>query len=252
MNIIEKFIVVYKTRHWELLKLYYVFCFNLNKIIKQKSVSQYCNKIKSKIFYARFLKIRKKYLIDDKNNKPYFNINGAIFPDTISDYEDSISFGKFFEDTFLISTKFQDNYDKSIVEIVDKYMGEGPYGYVDSDGDFDVTVKPDDIVIDAGAWIGDFAAYAASKGAKVYAFEPFDEVFPKLQETSMLNSPNIIPVKKALGENDSQTNFSFSEHDSGGGSIVMERDSGKNILPIEVVSIDNFQKKQLHRSNRFY
>jgi hypothetical protein len=54
-----------------------------------------------------------------------------------------------------------DDYHKEIVEYYDQIMSEGPYGY--TDGLFDVTVKENDIVIDAGAWIGDFSAYAASK-----------------------------------------------------------------------------------------
>jgi len=45
--------------------------------------------------------------------------------------------------------------DKSIVDILDLYMYEGPYGY--ADGSFDVSVKNGDVVIDAGAWIGDFS-----------------------------------------------------------------------------------------------
>jgi hypothetical protein len=55
-----------------------------------------------------------------------------------------------------------DDYHKEIVEYYDQIMSEGQYGY--TDGLFDVTVKENDIVIDAGAWIGDFSAYAASKG----------------------------------------------------------------------------------------
>jgi tRNA G37 N-methylase Trm5 len=67
-------------------------------------------------------------------------------------------------------------------------LGEGPYGY--TDGDFDVTVKKRDVVIDAGAWIGDFSAYAASKGAITYAFEPANDTFQWLCKTRELNNVN--------------------------------------------------------------
>ena len=72
-----------------------------------------------------------------------------------------------------------------------------------------VTVQPGDIVIDAGSWIGDFAAYASVKGAQVYAFEPTDTTFETLKKTAELNG-NIIPVKKGLSDKKSLTHFLVS------------------------------------------
>lgn len=46
--------------------------------------------------------------------------------------------------------------------------------------DADLTIHDGDIVIDAGAWWGDFSIYAAKQNAYVYAFEPDDENIEKL------------------------------------------------------------------------
>ena len=62
----------------------------------------------------------------------------------------------------------------------------------------DVRVMPGDIVVDAGSWIGDFAAYASAKGATVYAFEPGRANFQYLQKTAGLN-PGIYPFREGLG-----------------------------------------------------
>jgi hypothetical protein len=78
-----------------------------------------------------------------------------------------------------------DDYDSYVVRYFDSKMAEGPYGY--REGLFDVTVKAGDIVIDAGAWIGDFSAYACSKGALCYAFEPVKETYRLLEKTKELN-----------------------------------------------------------------
>jgi hypothetical protein len=73
-------------------------------------------------------------------------------------------------------------------------MPDGPNGYID--GDFDVSVKAGDTVIDAGVYIGDFGAYATAKGAVTYAFEPSSYIYRALIETSALNGNKIIPVQK--------------------------------------------------------
>jgi FkbM family methyltransferase len=136
-----------------------------------------------------------------------------------------------------MSTVFNDCYNKSIVDTADKYMPEGPYGYVD--GKFDVTVKPGDVVIDAGAWIGDFSAYAASKNATVYAFEPVKTTFDWLCKTAILNEPGkIIPVQKGLGKQEGNIVISIDEGHSGGNSTVIER--GAATEQITITTLDKF------------
>jgi hypothetical protein len=124
------------------------------------------------------------WLQKDSAGKSVFNFNGAMFPYLRGEYAELFTY--IFADTFLFSVLFNDNYPAALVERMGSVMEEGPYGY--TAGNFDVTVKADDVVIDAGAWIGDFSAYAASRGAKVYAFEPTPDIFKKLQETAKLNT----------------------------------------------------------------
>jgi len=57
-------------------------------------------------------------------------------------------------------------------------------------------IRKNDTCLDLGANIGSFSLYAASKGAKVIAFEPDSENYELL--ASNVIGKNIIPVKKAV------------------------------------------------------
>jgi FkbM family methyltransferase len=171
----------------------------------------------------------------------YFDFNGAKLPDISNSAEKLIMTKYIFEDVFLISCVFNDNHDKSIVEILDKVMEEGPYGYVD--GTFDVTVKANDIVIDVGAWIGDFSAYAASKGAMAYAFEPTKNTFDILCKTVKINKlcgeGQIFPVSKGLGEREEKLMLGHCNDNSAGNSMIMRGNkSGKD--EIVITTLDKF------------
>jgi FkbM family methyltransferase len=139
-----------------------------------------------------------KKWIKRKDGQLFFDIKGAKLPYYTDNQHILSGIRGVFADTFLIPCFFNDNYSKKIVEYVDKYTKEGPYGYVDSN--IDVTVKKGDVVIDAGAWIGDFSAYAVSKGAISYAFEPTEDSYKILCETRKLNEEKIVPVQKGLGD----------------------------------------------------
>jgi len=75
-------------------------------------------------------------------------------------------------------------------EDIENIGGEGVYIH-------ERDIQPGDVVIDAGAFIGDFSAYAAFKGATVYAFEPSKKTFKWLEKTAELN-PSIHPVPMGL------------------------------------------------------
>ena len=62
------------------------------------------------------------------------------------------------------------------------------------------TISNKDIVFDCGANMGLFAAYAASKGAKVYCFEPMSYIRNYLKQVQQLYPDNIIIVPYALGK----------------------------------------------------
>jgi hypothetical protein len=148
-----------------------------------------------------------------------FNFNGAFLPD-ISDNSGIMNgISLMFADIFLIHVLYNDNYSKDIVNRVEKNMLDGPYGY--TDGTFDVSVKAGDTVIDAGAYIGDFSAYSAAKGALAYAFEPSPDIYEILVRTSNIYENKIIPVKKGLSDVDGDVEFflDFDGESGGGGAI---------------------------------
>ncbi|MDR3346866.1 MAG: FkbM family methyltransferase [Campylobacteraceae bacterium] len=181
-----------------------------------KPVAEFLAKTYHKIFLRKFIK---KWLVKTPNGS-YFDFNGAKLPDISNNWKNIKTLSMVFEDTFFIPCCYDDNHDKTIVEEVDKFVREGPYGY--TDGKFDVTVKSGDVVIDIGAWIGDFSAYAASKGATAYAFEPVQENYQLLSETAELNNKKIYPIQKGLSSSEGEV---LMYVDGGSSSILAERSS---------------------------
>lgn len=143
-----------------------------------------------------------------------------------------------YEDTLWSYAHCGDQYDEDTFERCDKFLSEGLYGLVNDK--VNVTVKPGDIVIDAGSWAGDFAAYASVKGASVYAFEPTDHYFGCLSETARLNG-NIIPVKKGLSNENTTmnifNNFSGSSYTKENAPANAKADSS------ETIRLDNFVRE---------
>ncbi|OAV63459.1 methyltransferase, FkbM family [Bacteroidales bacterium Barb6] len=182
---------------------------------------------------------KKKWLKKGKDGF-YFDFKGAKLPD-ISDDGNLLPILQHgvFEGTFLFPCLLNDDYNKSVVEFMDQHMGEGPYGY--TDGSFDITVKQNDIVIDAGAWIGDFSAYAVSKGAIAYAFEPVEGTFQLLHQAMELNDRRIYPVQKGLADRECEINISV-DGCSSGNSIFFERENSTK-EKIAITTLDKFVKE---------
>ena len=91
-------------------------------------------------------------------------------------------FGYVFEDIFYSYLNCGDNYDEGEMNRYYSLLTEGFFCLENER--IDVRVHPGDVVIDAGSWIGDFAAYASVKGATVYAFEPIEAPYRYLLETA--------------------------------------------------------------------
>jgi len=199
-------------------------------------------KIAPDFFYSYYTKIAnnnfKKKWLKQNQGETYFDFGICKLPDVTTSHEKFQFLMAAFDDVLLIPCFYADNYDKRIVNYFSKYIQEGTYGYVD--GAFDVTIKKDDIVIDAGAWIGDFAAYAVSKGAITYAFEPVEETFQLLCKTADLNEDRerIFPVKKGLGSTNTEAYISIAENYSAANSVVM--DYGDMREKIEITTLDQF------------
>jgi FkbM family methyltransferase len=191
-------------------------------------------KIASKAFVKKWLK--------HDGEESYFDFNGVKLPDVSNHWEKMNILRSVFDDVFLIPCFFNDNYEKSVVDFVDQYTNEGPYGY--REGAFDVTLKKGDIVIDAGAWIGDFSAYAVSKGAAAsYAFEPVNETFQWLCKTKSLNyvkGGGVYPIQKGLGDREYEMDISINEDNSGANSVVYKWDKSNRSERVIITTLDKF------------
>jgi FkbM family methyltransferase len=194
-------------------------------------------KIACRIFVKKWLK--------NNINGACFDFDGAKLPDVSHDKAKLKGLFCVFQETLVFPCFFNDNYDRTIVEYYDRFIGEGPYGYIN--GDFDVTVKKDDIVIDAGAWIGDFSAYVSSKGATVYAFEPVNETFQLLRKTEMLNNVmggQIYPIQQGLGDSECEMDISIDSAGGGiGDSIIINRGGAHMREKISITTLDKFVKE---------
>lgn len=176
-----------------------------------------------------YSKIRKKYF---KNG--IWNFNGIKLPEYRINETNCLMY-RIYLDTLFIYCNYNDNYDSNLIDKIDTYLPEGPYGY--KKNDFDVSVQKDDIVIDAGAWIGDFSAYSSIKGAHVYAFEPCKETFKYLEITQNLNQ-NIKIYNEGLGDKNGLFHLSNNEIDSATNKI----DNNQHSEIIEIRTLDSFVK----------
>jgi FkbM family methyltransferase len=196
--------------------------------------------------YDQEIQAFKRNWLKQNEHGAYFDFGICKLPD-ISDSPEKIrALISIFGDVFLFPCFLNDIYDSKIVEYLDMriipdslWFYEGPYGY--TDGVFDVTVRKGDVVIDAGAWIGDFSAYAVFKGATAYAFEPVRETYQLLCKTRdlNLNKGKIYPIQKGLGSSECEMNISIDIKNSGANSIAINRQQNMN-EKVFITTLDKF------------
>ena len=211
------------------------FCYLLRRITEKAKI---CPSYFEKLYHQSRLNTLNRFL--DKGNN-CFDFNGARIPNISDSGEKLVALRAIFEDVLLILCHYNENYSKELVRHLDEMMIEGPYGYVDEN--VDVRVKEGDIVIDAGAWIGDFSAYSAVKNATCYAFEPTKETYDLLCETKELNNTKgkIIPVRYGLGDTNTSLNI-VKYDDNTMSNKIMQADHNNNDEGdiIKVVTLDSF------------
>ena len=102
------------------------------------------------------------------------------------------------------------------------------------------SLKKGDIVVDCGAYIGEFALYAAravGPAGAVIAFEPDPTIFGKLKANVMLNGlENVVMVNKGAWSADGVLQF---VGDNVRGYSFMFADKGEGAIDIPVASLDN-------------
>ena len=182
------------------------------------------------IFIKQGVQLRKRYFING-----IWNFKGIKLPDYSHELSNWLMY-QIYMDTLFTFCVHQDNYSSQLIDKLDQYLPEGTYCY--KNNVINVTVEKDDVIIDAGAWIGDFSAYASIKGAVVYAFEPSKNTFIYLEKTKEINS-NIHAINKGLGDKPGFEYLSIDLENSGKNSINHENENSEEI---ELTTLDKFVK----------
>jgi len=113
---------------------------------------------------------------------------------------------------------------------------EGLYEYEQS------YINDNETVFDCGANMGVFSAYAASKGGKVYAFEPTEELLPIIKRHSEINNHRIIAVQSALSNYTGQVEF--AEKENCGENSIVNINNTINKRTVECITLDDFVYKE--------
>jgi len=77
-----------------------------------------------------------------------------------------------------------------------------------------------DVVLDCGANLGMYSAYAAAKGCTAYAFEPTMELLPMIERHGALNGGNVIPIEAAVSNETGKTSFYICKNSSEANSLI--------------------------------
>ena len=150
------------------------------------------NKFARENYRKSRIKRIKKYL-DEADG--IYDFCGIILPRPTT-VEEEFYLSRVYSDQLHIHCEYDGDYAKIDFDKYTKAASEGPICFP-----INMEITQGDIVIDAGAWIGDFSAYAAYKGGEVFAFEPLTYNFGMLKRTSEYASQlagKIVPVKAAL------------------------------------------------------
>lgn len=173
----------------------------------------------------------KKYYIDylkSKNidiSQNVINISGMQIINPIF-YEESFLNDFLFELGDLILPEFFGDYSQ---------INEGEY-----ENDY-VKISRNDIVLDCGANIGLFSAIAATKNAKVYAFEPTPKTIEVLNETVNLYNGKIEICKYALSDYVGKARFYISDENVSN-SLYERHIDTKEYIDVDVTTVDEFVK----------
>jgi len=204
---------------------------------------------KRNYFVSKKIELTKKYnkVSNDKFNNRFlkndrYDFNGIYLPKI----DNAHVIETVYADTLKIYVEKNDNYNYKIVDEMDKTLPEGSYCYFGPNGE-DITVKPGYTVIDAGAWIGDFSAYASKKGAHVYAFEPSPSNIKFLEKTVEYNKGNggsIAIVPYGLGSKEEDVGFvENDERENSGANAFTNSEGRESHMYLHVITIDSWVLK---------
>ena len=129
-------------------------------------------------------------------------------------------------------------YGRLRLEVPDGYSYVYYATFIAGEYDF-LKVRKDDVVLDAGAFIGDFTVKAAKKAKEVVAVEPLPWAFEVLKRNvEMNNLKNVVLVNKALYNADG---LKVRIKDSGVASSI----SSEGEVEVETVTVDSLGRFSL-------
>jgi len=168
-----------------------------------------------------------------------FDFKGVFLPDVRFGPSKLLMAGLSYQynDLFKIHCEYAGDYSYTLVDPLDLRYSEGPYFYVGPNGE-NIILKSGDVVIDAGAWIGDFSALAAhlvGETGKVYAFEPSRQIAEWLKVTTSYY-PNLISVPYGLGDLNQRIQF---HDDQGGTGTFLNAGTNQDAL-CEIIRLDDW------------
>jgi FkbM family methyltransferase len=135
----------------------------------------------------------------------------------------------------------QSNYEKYIQEI----FNENYQRYKD---------EKDKIFLDIGANIGRFTVLNALRGYKIYAFEPAEPIFKRLERNVKLNNlNNVILIPYALSDVETEFEFEYFEGFEASSRISMQKDELSKyakILKIKTKKLDDIVKEYVIDINK--
>ena len=108
---------------------------------------------------------------------------------------------------------------------------EGPYEYNS------VKLQKGDIVIDAGACVGEFSALGGIKGCRAYAFEPMPHIIDEYLAKTAEWNPNITICNYALSDKQSELDFYINRV---GTSSANMGGHGKTKITVPAIDLDTF------------
>lgn len=220
-------------------------------------------KLKNRFLNSNYIKAvlySFKKLVFNKNE----NIDKYIFKRTITKFffgrlgenkynikiyvelENKFTEGNYFNFNGIKHPKIEEKHIKGFVyDFLDIYylpffhpkcvIDEGPYFFQKA------IINKGDIVIDAGASTGIFSALASNLGAKVFSFEPVQDVLHHLKITANLNSDiNVVPL--ALHNFKGEIEIQKDKEDLRASSLIISRKDCSTEI-INTITLDEWVKE---------
>jgi len=185
------------------------------------------------IWLARLMKVDKLSLYDNLiSNTVNYNDGKLHFKDIVLPIPDNEHSKEYFVSYIVDSLlpyllhNVTQSYLYPIYEGLEPlWLAEGPYEYGN------VFLEKGDIVIDAGAFLGEFSALASAKDCKAYAFEPLPQMIEScLSKTAEWNK-NIEICQYAFSDKKGKLTLSFADMETSVNVIDLDSFVHENNLP---------------------